>query len=272
MNYAIINTKKIAVPAKYNQLSKRQLQRIAKVQLSDISILQARVLILKILLWKNNAFFKRLPDAGIADLLLLTEPFFEKTEKGNYSYSPPKNTKQLIPSIRLGWFKKLYGPGDMLNNVSVMEWGRAEKFYLRFHKSHKPEDLNNLVAVLYRPIDTFKKTTDENYNGDLRQKYNDFTHFNRVQQIERIDMATRHAIFMYYTACRNAIFTAKGFAEVFDGQETKTIKSNPDFTWIDFIMDLSGKNFDDKSIDTLADSLLHTVLYKLNRILLLERK
>jgi len=270
MNYATINKKRIPVAGKYNELSKRQLLRIAKVQLSETSTLRKRVLFLKILLWKNNAFFKRLPDAGIADLLLLTDFLFEK-DKDTYVLSAPKITKQLIPFVRIR-FTKYYGPGDLLNNISVMEWGRAEKYFLRFHKSHSVEDLNNLVAVLYRPLDKNKKITDKDYNGDMRLKYNDFTHFNRVKHFARMDITTRHAIFMYYTACRDAIFKSKKYAEVFDGQESKTIKSNTDFTWIDFIMDLSGKNFDDKSIDTLADSLLHTVLYKLNRILLLERK
>lgn len=270
MNYATINKKTIPVAGKYNELSKRQLLRIAKVQLSETSNLRKRVLFLKILLWKNNAFFKRIPDAGIADLLLLTDWLFEK-QNDTYVLSAPKNTKQLIPHVRIR-FTKYHGPGDLLNNISVMEWGRAEKYFLRFHKSKKIEDLNNLVAVLYRPLDKRKKITDKDYNGDLRMKYNDFTHAESVKHLSRLDIYTKHAIFMYYSACREAIFTSKKYAEVFDGQESKTIKSNPDFTWIDFIMDLSGKNFDDKSIDTLADSLLHTVLYKLNRILQLERK
>ncbi|WBL42393.1 hypothetical protein PBT90_16780 [Algoriphagus halophytocola] len=48
-------------------------------------------------------------------------------------------------------FKGYFGPGADFKYVYFEEFIKAEKFYTAYAKEHKPEDLDSLVACLYRP-------------------------------------------------------------------------------------------------------------------------
>ncbi len=48
-------------------------------------------------------------------------------------------------------FKGYHGPGADFKFVYFEEFIKAEKFYTAFAQEHKPEDLDSLIACLYRP-------------------------------------------------------------------------------------------------------------------------
>ncbi len=115
-------------------------------------------------------------------------------------------TKQHLVSYR-----KMYGPADDFDNLTMGEWNACEIFYngMVQHKDTESdmvnegdEDaLNKLVAVLYRlPKPKYDKVL--NSDGDIRMPFNENEIDFYKKKIARWPAAVKMAIVLWYDGCR----------------------------------------------------------------------
>jgi hypothetical protein len=186
-----------------------QLKEIAGILHAEIPLPEARVRLLLSLLNVRRSlrlqwlFLFSISDESRYDMELLTDWILEGVNG---------LTRQLLPILRIG-LKKLYGPADELANLSFVEFIKAESAYIAYAKTRDPEALDLLVAILYRAKRKDYDPTSPDFDGDIREKYNDHLLAGRVKLVSRLPLATRQAIFLFYDGCRSLIL--KQYSNVF---------------------------------------------------------
>jgi hypothetical protein len=214
MNGVYINRKFYQVPCLYNELSAVQLKEIAGILHAEIPLPEARVRLLLSLLNVPRSlrlqwhFLFSISDESRYDMEMLADWILEGTNG---------LTKQLLPCLWVPslwpFGSKLYGPANELSNLSFIEFIKAESAYISYAKTRNPEALDLLVAILYRPKRKDYNPSSPEYDGDIREKYNDHLLASRIQLVNRLPLATRQAVFLYYDGCRSLIL--KQYENVF---------------------------------------------------------
>jgi hypothetical protein len=124
-------------------------------------------------------------------------------------------TKNLIPN-----FKGLFGPESNFDNLQLAEFHHSETAYHRFIFEKDEEQLNELVAILYREG---KKNYDRqrNHDGDVRIEfsYNDIT-FHK-HKVKRWPVAVKRAVLLWYDGCRQQL--VKDYPEAFNSGEAAVV-------------------------------------------------
>lgn len=165
-------------------------------------------------------------------------------------------TNNIIPTLKIGWFKKLYGPSDKLSNITINEFSFALNYYNLYNKFEKDEHLDLLIACLYRRP---KKNWEE--SGDIRTDFNTYTADKYLPQIKILNYAHKQAVYLYFHSCIELF--SKLFPYVFSKAEAGT--SNSKQTFLDVILKIAGGKFgsynetkSEKAIIILRD--LNTIL------------
>ena len=170
--------------------------------------------------------------------LLIDGLFTEKTTEGklhkilNLSFVDNKCPKFTHKDI------VYYGPDDALLNISFDEFLAAISSYNSFNKTQDINDLNQLVAALYRPE---KPETDynllTNYDGDIRQEFYQTNVSQRAKELATLDPGTKLGIKLFFEACINYITSATDI----------NVQGNS----IDLTVLFKGKSSQEKSIGML---------------------
>lgn len=152
----------ITIPTKWNELSPFQLRMIGRLLYSKKefeagffrSILVAVLFIPEMRFIHFWRFFLVLTRASFKELHHHTDFIFD--ENDHLTKFPARFR------VKTGWFRKrtLFGPGDRLNNISINELSYADAFYFNWMVDSKTEDLQRLVACLYRPAGTGSTKAD----------------------------------------------------------------------------------------------------------------
>jgi hypothetical protein len=149
----------------------------------------------------------------------LCESFFEEIEhQGQKSKSFNLNfTRNFIPTI-CGIY---HGPQNAMQDVTFCEYRHAHRYYAAYLESRDENDLNHLIAVLYRPAKkglTFRRFF-AGFDGQIRvpftSRYNPVILEARVKDIARLPMAIRYGIFLFFSGCER--FLVNGSVKV-DGK------------------------------------------------------
>ena len=149
----------------------------------------------------------------------LCESFFEQTQQDGKMVKTFKLsfTRNFIPSL----CGKYYGPKDAIQDLTFCEYRTAHSHYTSYLESHNDNDLNLMIAVLYRPAKRFLwlKKLLPSFNGQIRMpftaKSNPLFLESRVQAIAKLPLAIRYGIFLYFSGCEQ--FLAKGTLNI-DGK------------------------------------------------------
>lgn len=126
--------------------------------------------------------------------------------------------KNLIPEI----WGRFYGPEDGLADITFCEYRHANTHFRGFLKSKSDDDLNRLIAVLYRPLKpllVFRRLMpgfDGRHRMVFTSKYNPVKFEKRVREISRIPYPIRYGIFLWYAGCED--YLVHGKPEI-DGHE-----------------------------------------------------
>lgn len=176
-------------PVKWNDLSRKQLLQIIDIIYSDIGEVEGRVKIMKVLtgiswlrLWWGGMF-------DIDDKLHLTDFLLQENTL----------TKNLIPK-----YKKLYGPADDFSNLIVSEFIFAEQFHGLYKETKDVENLDRMIACLYRPC-KFLYNKKLNKDGDVRRDFNDHVIDYFAKKISRWPMNVKLGILTWYEGCRQKL-------------------------------------------------------------------
>lgn len=112
------------------------------------------------------------------------------------------SSKQYYPFIKVGR-KKLYGPGDAMNDATWYEYRTACYLYEQFLNSKEEKDLNMLFAFLYRPgkWPYFIRKRQKSYNGIRRSEITSTTNpvylENRAKLVSNLPFELRYSAIIY---------------------------------------------------------------------------
>lgn len=157
-----------------------------------------------------------------SDAYLLSETLnflLSESKQANGKISIERNIqllKQLTPVIRAGT-ERLYGPGDRMNNITAGEFAKAETRYQSYLNTGDEKYLNEMIAVLYRPLKRFARIRKfmRVWDGEIRVSYHDY-HLGNALEIGHIDHITRLCILLHFEGIRN--HAIKNNPEVFSGE------------------------------------------------------
>jgi len=201
---------------------------VLKYTSGHISIEQFKVLLIKKLLnikydlrYASLTAVEKEEIAGnIIILSELCESFFEEIQKDGKTIKSFKLsfTKNFIPVI----CNKYYGPQDALQDVTFCEYRIAHSHFVAYIDSHDENELNKLIAVLYRPHKRFLwiRRKLRSYNGmdrvSFTAKSNPAIFEKRVRKISTLPISVRYGIFLYFSGSEQYLVNGK---PVVDGKE-----------------------------------------------------
>lgn len=218
----MISSVNLSVPSSWDQLTRRQVEFVAKLFLARLSETD----------FLTRAFcrFARLKPIGhnrLAQshifrykgqkLMINNEDliWFIRSQSYLLEVTLAKNT---IPWLWIR-MRRWYGPSNKCYNLTLNEYLHAESALYGYNHSGKPEYLDRLCAILYRPGG--KGSSD----ADRRQSFNDFVYLKNARRFRTVDMHKRIAILMFYTGCRAE--WAKSFPMLFKSGSTTSEPAFP---------------------------------------------
>lgn len=254
----------VILPENWNELTQKQLIYIASVwhewkqQISTATSLQRSKAALFIELINN-------PEAEKKKIIEALQHIDKNNDVNlfctiDFIFNDITLTKQLLPTLSLGMLSKYYGPDDALGNISIGEFSFAIAFYNRYSRTSSTDDLNKLIAILYRP-----KSKTETPSGDIRKPFK--KHFIEAYEIElrQLQFKYKQAVFLYFMGCMEA--WSKRFPYVFSRADYGSGAPKP---FINVIIELSGSKFG--TFDQTFEQNAFIVLTELNNLLTPKRK
>jgi hypothetical protein len=160
--------------------------------------------------WTYCFFSKAKRESIYAQLLHLSdvvESFFEKYEKdGKPVRAFQLNTiKNFIPKL----CGRYYGPADGFQDMTFCEYRSAFTWFKAYSESNQESDLNQLIAVLYRPRKKFlwiRKALPW-YNGQHRTSFTSKSNpqllSKRLGRIAKLPLHIKYAVFLYFSGCED---------------------------------------------------------------------
>jgi len=227
-------TETVKLPAAWNALNKRQLLYIAEYWEAWTMLMQANETLIKAkaLLLIELISGKMFPDRQKKIFYinqLDNESQYALCELTNFVFEKNTLTKNLFPVIRIGR-QEFFGPPDYLGGMTAHEFSFVDGMYMVYSKTKAIEDLEIMIAVLYRPGgkqngDDRRNPFDRNFIGD------------NIKYIQRLSYAEKQAILLFYIGCRNYFISTN--PNIWSQGEAQTTNKS----WIDVIIAMSGGRF-----------------------------
>lgn len=230
-------------PENWNELTAESLIAISVLLLKkDVSLIERSYIAWKLTDINNDAFgVKASRKPGGYDYFA-NELIDKLVPATQWLYQKNTLTKQLIPEIEVGesfqFFgtRKLYGPTDAFNNLTIAEFSDTESCLGNYEATNDEMWLNRFLAVLYRPKKKGVKPTAVDYDGDIRQGYNFHLNDFGAVMLSGVDARIKAAVLLWYYGCRNEITEQNSFLF------TKG-KGSGDGSFTDVIHALAGPKF-----------------------------
>jgi hypothetical protein len=195
-------------PEKWEELSPKQLVKCISY-IHSYPVYEAQLLIMQYL---SNRHFKSI-------LYKIGEA--AKKENDNFGHNtiqlnafraacdwilkPPSFDKWNFPSLFINGVT-YYGPTDTFSNLTIQEFGEAEYYFKKAsEKTTNTINLNKFMACLFRPKKYFLFGERKTYTDDFVRNYH--STFNCV------DLPTKRAILLNFSATRDSVFSR--FKEAF---------------------------------------------------------
>jgi hypothetical protein len=222
MNKLSIGDIKIEYPANWNELKREHLISLAQLLQRDLSPVRFRFFALLILLdavilakrekiidHVRHYFVKRKKNRFLLSSLV----FHDLLPTTDFLMQTSKLTKNLFPVIKVN-FANLYGPDDCLYNVSFEEFLMADRSFYDYLATGNMEHLDRLVAILYRPMRDDYIPNSSDYDGDIRQPFNDHLIDARLEKVASIKSHFKLGVFLFMQGCK--YYIAGKFPKVFN--------------------------------------------------------
>ena len=146
-----------------------------------------------------------------------------------------------MPVVRSG-LVKLYGPGDLLQDLTFGEFRHASAAVNRFFKSHDIADLDECIAFLYR-----MRSRKANRAGRMVPDVDQRNARRHILRASRLKGWQKNLVMMWFSACLKYLQT--GVLEV-DGEEIDLSRlfagdeshSGVSFGWNDLLVEVAKEN------------------------------
>lgn len=177
------------IPKSWNELSTRQLKKIAKLLDSNIKGTYFDYKVFAILL--NARWFKVWKLWKL--VFLVNNVAFSEFKKEYCAWFYEKiGLTTFIPTIKVK-DKLLQSPADRITNLTIDEFAHADDLYIGWINKHQLQHIHYLAAVLYRELDeNGKKVPFDKTELDERAKL-----------FKKIDRKTLLTIVLSYQGCRS---------------------------------------------------------------------
>ena len=166
----------------------------------------------------------------------------------------------LLPTFKHR-FTRFYGPADKLFNITFKEFIVAETLFRNYSQSQDDSFLSKLIATLYRPKTKNADTLSFEFNGDVREPFNDHIIEARGKRMDSLNPSYRFAIALYYQGCRKFLHTQ--FSNVFSGSSSSGSSNHRGY--LDLVNSLT--NNDVTKTEEVRNSMLFDVLVHLENVL-----
>jgi hypothetical protein len=265
MNTIEIGKVKVLTPASWNELTRKQLVYIAELFDSKFTLIDFKVRVLKAFLSLKRKISRQISHE---DAYFLTETL-------DFLFKPVNLTKNLIPTIKISLFRKLYGPADKMMTSTFGEFIKAHTRFELYEKNktappetlisklyeEKDAFLNEMVAILYRPKKVCwwirRYFTDKT---DCRVPFMDRTLFSRTKDISKIDKKIRFSVYLFFSGILGSL--PEQFPNLYRKKDDQDEKKTG---WADLIISLADDHMDDESLDRVMNSNLYNVLIGLEK-------
>ncbi|MCO6501360.1 MAG: hypothetical protein J5I47_13425 [Vicingus serpentipes] len=233
-----INKSTVKAAECWNDLKKDQLLKIValffnkELKMNTSTVRYALLYHTLNIKWYNLRFlwiFIQLPKVEIVGSLF---PLIKWIEKENTL------TEFKIKTIRSG-FKKLYAPANGLTNITINEFRFTDELYIKYKKTADVDYLNTLVGILYRPKRENHNPDAVNYQGDIREDFNEHHLIRNANRLEKISLSKKQVIYLAYEGSRNKIIA--NHPHLFNNEEAQ--KQGKSFGYGGLILEMSGVKF-----------------------------
>ncbi len=164
-----------------------------------------------------NSEEKEQCDVNLVRISELMEGFIEGNKDDEKREFKLTSVRNFVPVIL-----NYHGPENCFENLTYCEYRTARSFFKSYIRDNKEDDLNQMVAVLYRPSKSFWhirkyfRGSDGERRNQFTEKSNPLFFKRRVKRISRVPYHIRYAVFLYFSACEDYLKTGK---PVVDGNE-----------------------------------------------------
>ena len=146
-----------------------------------------------------------------------------------------------MPVVRSG-LVRLYGPGELLHDLTFGEFRHASAAINRFFRSHEPEDLDECIAVLYR-----RRCRKANRAGRMVPDVDQRNARGHIHRASRLKGWQKNLVMMWFAACLK--YLQSGVLEI-NGEEVDLSKlfagdeksSGISFGWNDLLVEVAKEN------------------------------
>lgn len=163
-----------------------------------------------------------------------------------------------MPVVRLG-LVRLYGPGELLQDLTFGEFRHASAAINRFFRSREPEDLDECIAFLYR-----RRCRKANRAGRMVPDVDQRNARGHIHRASRLKGWQKNLVMMWFAACLK--YLQSGVLEI-NGEEVDLSKlfagdeksSGISFGWNDLLVEVA-KEDTLGNIDRVDEEPLFSVL------------
>lgn len=146
-----------------------------------------------------------------------------------------------MPVVRLG-LVRLYGPGELLQDLTFGEFRHASAAINRFFRSREPEDLDECIAFLYR-----RRCRKANRAGRMVPDVDQRNARGHIHRASRLKGWQKNLVMMWFAACLK--YLQSGVLEI-NGEEVDLSKlfagdeksSGINFGWNDLLVEVAKEN------------------------------
>lgn len=146
-----------------------------------------------------------------------------------------------MPVVRSG-LVRLYGPGELLQDLTFGEFRHASAAINRFFRSHEPEDLDECIAFLYR-----RCCRKANRAGRMVPDVDQRNARGHIHRASRLKGWQKNLVMMWFAACLK--YLQSGVLEI-NGEEVDLSKlfagdeksSGISFGWNDLLVEVAKEN------------------------------
>lgn len=201
----------LTIPKKWNDLTKKQLLFVARLYLLKLTQNSFRMRVFCYLTGIRARGEKKIEEDWYyvfskkrKRFLIHEQELIYFLKSVDYLIQGSQLTKQNFPVFRI-LFSQFFGPSNSGYNITWLEFINAEGCFYAFSKTQNQKYLDQLCAVLYRPQKISYDPVAEDFTGDRRQRFNDFTYQRRAWYFRFITPVKKMCIFMFYVGFRNKL-------------------------------------------------------------------
>lgn len=250
-------------PESLNELTAEQMSQFCHAVICSQNIYEAKLRVLVSVCRIPVMVLRALDIAQVAQLTLMITRLFEVNDL----------TVNKLPEVCFyeGWkAHRWIGPADNLANLSIKEFAVADSYFLAFMESRDSALLDLLVACLYRPQDSKKNPYRADFDGDMRQAFNEHILESKSKIVRSMSAVDKQRILYFYIGCRNLLHV--DYPYLFEQPDTEQADRNGQkpSDWLDMIRTLPNEKFG--TIQQAEKENMHAVFTVVDRMMMDAKK